>query len=341
MENNKVAKLIEPFDLDLNRSNMLIEKFGNIFELAEQWGNRIAEISVSNITDEEKSSRGKEALKIISKKISEIESTRKIIKEPALREGQAIDKVSNVIKDALNPLKLLAEDLSKIIEIKEAKRLIEISEKRMQLIAPYSNFIALNIDFGRMTEQDFQLTFDTAKLAKETKEKTELENKQKAEQEKAENERLKAENERLKKDADIKAKALEIERKRADEKLQKEKEKIDNEAKEAARIESENQAKIQAQLKETARIESEKAAKLEAEIKTKLEAEKKAATDKLIAEKKAAAAPDKQKLITLSERFKSVNLPELKTDNAKSILQQIEILQNKLVNFIIEKSNTL
>lgn len=91
---------------------------------------------------------------------------------------------------------------------------------------------------------------------------------------------------------------------------------------------------------------------MEAEIKAKAEAEenvRKEAEAKLIAEqrakeaaeKKAKNAPDKTKLIELALQIDSLNMPEIKSEEAQKILADVKTLLSKVSVFIREKSSGL
>ena len=55
----------------------------------------------------------------------------------------------------------------------------------------------------------------------------------------------------------------------------------------------------------------------------------------------AKNAPDKEKLLSLIEKFESVEIPELSTDEASAIAANIKILVGKLTGYIKEKSEQL
>ncbi len=127
-----------------------------------------------------------------------------------------------------------------------------------------------------------------------------------------------------------------------------------------AQIEAEKRAQeerlVEAEERERVRIENERLRKemekLEAEKKAieeqakkereQIEAEKRAQETKLAQEKRlqeqARLAPDKDKLINLSNTIQSIELPELSSNEAKKVLEDVKILINKLSTFIKEKS---
>jgi len=92
------------------------------------------------------------------------------------------------------------------------------------------------------------------------------------------------------------------------------------------------------------KLEAELRAKAEAEEKAKKEAEAKAIAEqkaKEAAEKKAKNATDKTKLIELASQIDSLNLPEIKGEEAQKILSDVKTLLSKVSIFIREKSSGL
>ena len=84
------------------------------------------------------------------------------------------------------------------------------------------------------------------------------------------------------------------------------------------------------------------AAKLEREAKEKAEAAAaKEEAERISAEKKAAAAPDKEKLLQLAATFRNVQFPEVSTDAADSVLAELNMKVSALAEWITKKANAL
>lgn len=142
----------------------------------------------------------------------------------------------------------------------------------------------------------------------------------------AEEKRIRAENERLEKEAKESEIKAAKERKEYESKLRKERE-----------------------IREKAEAEErQKREKLQAELKAKDEAERKEKQrlldieqNRIKAEKAALLAPDKDKLITLSKRIMSIEMPELKTKEANDIMLYVIDLLSKVDSYIKEKVQNL
>ena len=228
-------------------------------------------------------------------------------------------------------------------ELKMQQRMLKVAK-----VAPEM----LRSEFENMSDETFEIFL--AGIEKSFNDKIEAEKKAEEERlakEKAEaeaREKMRIENERLKAEAEAKEKQLaderakaEAERKKIEEAAKKEREEADRKLKaeqEASRIAAEK-AKA-----EKDKLEAELRAKAEADEKAKKEAEAKEIAEqkaKEAAEKKAKNAPDKTKLIELAAQIDSLNLPEIKGEEAQKILSDVKTLLSKVSVFIREKSSGL
>jgi colicin import membrane protein len=245
--------------------------------------------------------------------------------------------------------------VEKAREIAEAKRKSELKVIRDAEILPFAEFVPFGMDLGKFSEEDYQKLLDGARLQMEQKREQERKVEAariEAEQFRiAEEKRIREENERLKKEAEAKEKQLESEREKAEQdrklaedKARKEREVIEAKA-EAERLKSIELARIEKEKADAIlKTEREAKAKLEAELKVKAEAEQ-AEIDRLererkakeLADKKAASAPDKQKLISLAKTISGIDFPEMKTIEGMSILDNVKELLKKTSEFITKK----
>jgi len=260
--------------------------------------------------------------------IADIHKTQKAF---FLSAGRFVDAWKN--KETL-PIEQMEEKLSEIekhFERIEAERIAKLESDRKTEISAYSDLFPSGL--GVMDESVYQNYLVSVKLGYEAKIKAEQEaeaerlrlievEKENARLKAIEDEKIRQENERLKAEAIAKEKEIEAERKRQSDLLAKQKANAD----EKARIEKEKQDAILAEIEAKAKIEREKAEaerkRLEDELKAKQEAERKAKelaeqleADRIAAEKKAAKAPDKEKLVKMVDSI-VISIPELKDSNA-------------------------
>jgi len=108
------------------------------------------------------------------------------------------------------------------------------------------------------------------------------------------------------------------------------------------RLKAEAKAKAEAEARQ--RAENEAKALREAEIKRQAEIEAKAKADELAAKesaRKAAAAPDKQKLIDFAQVIRSLELPTVKSEDGKKTLLEISEKVESFAKWIETQANKI
>lgn len=252
---NQLEVIIKESNLEPSKAKYILDNFKHYFELASEWENKARAIVV---TDEKQTTEMEMArvgrLFLRGKRI-DVENARKKLKEQCLREGKAIDGISNVLKAVIVPIEEYLEKQEKFVEIREANKqeALRIAEEK------------------RIEEE---------RLAKE-----------KAGAE--ERERLKIENEKLRAEAVEKEKKLAEERKAQEEALKKQKDEADRlaaeERKKQQAILDAERAKAEADRKaieEKNRLEREERERKLSEERKKEESERKIAFEKSEAERK-------------------------------------------------------
>ena len=313
LDQNQLVAVINNSGLEKTKAQVLLDNFSSYFEMAADWERKTKELIVDNVSQIAEMKMAREGRIFLGK-------TRKQLKESALREGQTIDAIAKILTNLILPIENELEAKEKFKEIQEAKIKAELKASRELELQPYAEFVSFNfIDLGSMDEVNYQSLLTGAKSSLQNKieaeKKAEAERIAKIKAEQEEQERIKKENENLKAEAAEKQKQLEAER--ADAK------------------------KIQDALEAKAKAEAAEKQKLEDQIKAKAAGEAKELQAKKLAEKKAAAAPDKDKLIQFAKAIKDLNPPILKTEEANKILENALSLLNKTGIYILENTNKL
>lgn len=221
------------------------------------------------------------------------EAVRKAQKATALAYSKAVDGFYNILEADLAPVEKALQDAEDTAERAEQARKDALESGRKVALAPYVADVALYA-VRDMAEPAFAALLAGCRLAKEQSEaaakKAEQDRIEKEKAEAAERERIRAENERLHKEAvELEAKA-----------------KQDREAAEAS-----------------AAKERAARAKAEAEAKSFRDAQAKQLADEAAAARKAASAPEREKLITLAARFRNLELPTMETEAGKGAIEAI------------------
>lgn len=338
---SNLALIIKESGLEQTKAQILLDKFTNYFQIAAEWEAKIKGLNVTNPSQKAEMKMAGEARKFLKAKRIDVEKTRKELKEQSLREGQTIDSIARILKNLIEPLEEKAEEIETFAQRLEAQQKAELQSKRLAELQQYNFQYNTGFDLGSMDETMYQNLLAGTKKAHEDR----IEAERKAEEERIarekaeaeERERIRQENERLKAEAQAREKQMEAERKAAEQerlRVQEEERKKREEIEVKARAEAQARMKAEMELKEKEAAE----AKRIAEEKAKREAEEKARKD---AERKAKNAPDKVKLIELAKQIESIQMPELKSDEAKAILTDVRTLLSKVSNHIQTKSESL
>ena len=253
-----------------------------------------------------------------------------------LAGGRFVDGWKNAQLFASNGIEEKLDAISNHFQNIEIERLKDLQLDREKMLTPFevdgsmmplsmmsndvwANYLAgVGLQFSAKKDAEQKAIEDRARIDKEEKERIEAQ---------------RIENEKLKADALQKENELAIERA----KIEKERKDADSKLAEQRRIDAEKAAKLAAEQSAILKAEQEKAAKLAAELKGKKDAEiadkiKKDTEEKerIAAEKKAAKAPDKTKLLIWVD---SISMPEIPTgisnDSANIGLE----ISNKFYNF--------
>lgn len=200
-------------------------------------------------------------------------------------------------------------------ERQEQEKKDKLHAIRKESVLHLWNFLSDNqqtLHFGSLSPDDWTTLVDGAEHRKITYEK--------------EQEQIRIEKEKLQKEAREREAQIEEERKKA--RIERDKREYE--------LSLERQRIAELEAKQAAEKKAREAAIKEAELKAVNERKAKEAE-----ERKLRLAPDKEKLLKLADDLDAFTMPELKTPEADTILNNINILIAKTTNYIREKANSL
>jgi len=297
---NKLEVIIKDSGLEGIKADQILTQFQDYFKIAEEWNIKAKNIIVTDASQKVDMQMARTGKLFLREKRIAIENTRKSLKEQSLREGKAIDGISNVLKALIIPIEEYLNKQEKFVELKE--------EQKKE---------AIRLEVEKKMEDEC--------IAKEKAEEEERE------RIKLENEQLKKEaEERERKHAEEKAKQEKILR---DQQAKAEKEKAETEAKanaEKERLKKEAEENLE---KERQKAQEEKA-KVEAELKAKKDAEEKAEKERLDEIEKRKKASDDEKLTILQDDLCNISFPDVNSQEARTIITKIKALLLEAINLI-------
>lgn len=340
VEQNELVAVAEDNGLEKTKVEILLSSFGQSYADARKLASGATSIIV---TDEDQTTLMREARtkRLALKNIRvEVENTRKSLKEQSLREGKAIDGMSNIIKALIVPVEEHLEKQEKFAEVRQAERAAEKYASRVKRLSRYVADVGL-YSLRDMPDETFEAlitdSMEALRMQEEEEAAATLKRIEEAEERAEEQKRIRKENDRLK------AEKIETDRLR----------KIEDEKREAAlKIEREAAEKKAA----AERAEAEKKLKAEREAREKLEREAKereAAEDKRKADeaqrkaiedeqkRQSLLAPDKQKLTAFADVIDRLELPNVANREAGKVLDETKDFLNRISKNLRNKAKEL
>lgn len=269
---------------------------------AAEWMRKAKTISVTDATQIDLMQGAREARLALRTIRVNVEKKHTELKADALKYSQILDKVKRSLVGLIEPIEEHLLEQEKFAEYQEEQRKIEIRTARIEKLSPYMSAVdTMNFPLADMSEEAFNNMLNGYKLANEAKE-----NEAKAQQTLREEQQKRDEAERKRLAAE-------------NEKLRKEKE--------------QQEAKLKKEREERQKLEREAEAKrIEEENKKKQEQ---------AAKRKAARAPDKDKLLTYAHELGQVKVPNVSDDEAHKILANAIDLIAKVQNYLTTNADKL
>ncbi len=314
-----LTKAVQESNLPTTKAEALEAAFMPFFKQAAQHCETAFSIKVTNIGQTATMGEARqERLALREIRIAK-EKVRKQVKEDALREGKAIDKIANFLDSVIEPMEKYLLDQEEYGKRLQEKAQAEQRDLRTCEAGDLIRYFPQSIDIGVISDEEYAKHLHLAKAqdkaVRDEADRVERERIEREQREAAEREAMWAENERLRKEAAEQAEIL------AKERAEVERLRAEQEAKEQAereRIAAENRAKMDADNAERERLRKEQA-------------------EKEAAEQAAMEAPDKEKLLSYAKELHACMKPyQFATESAaekceraaQKILEAIKILQS-------------
>ena len=185
---NELVKVVETSGVEPQTATTLKESFLPFFEQAEEWKRKAEALVVTDATQVHDMKMARTARLALKEIRVNADKKRKELKEDSLRYGKAVQGVYNVLEFLIAPIEKHLQEQEDFVAIAEAKRKAELKASREMEIQPFAEFVALGLNFGEMTDEDYAKTLNGAKLQLQAK----IEAEQKSEAEKIAKEKAKA-----------------------------------------------------------------------------------------------------------------------------------------------------
>lgn len=182
---NQLMVVIQESNVEPQTAQSLKDSFLPFFDQAEEWKKKAEGLVVTDVSQIREMKIAREARLALKEIRVQADKKRKELKEDSIRYGKAVQGVYNVIEFLIAPIEKHLELQEKFVEIQDAKKKAELKLKRETILQPFMEFVAYGLDFGIMSEEDFQKILNGAKLQLQAK----IDAEKKAEYERKEQER--------------------------------------------------------------------------------------------------------------------------------------------------------
>jgi len=314
----------------------LSEGFAPYFKEAESLLQTAGSIKVDNEQDVTQMAKARETRIALVKVRTGANKKREELKADALRYGNAVQGMFNILKMAIEPTEERLEQEERYAEIKKTERQLNLRIDRMEELSPYAMFAPTGIDLGLLEDEQYQKILTGARLqyeadvkAKREAEAKRIEEENKAEQIRKEQEAKRKQEEEARKkeleEAKLKAREAELKAQAEAKARQAEKAQAEKEKKEAEARAKEAEAKAR-----EAEVEKAKAIK-DAEISQRREQEAKQSAEVQV---KQLEAQNKALLETATQReqTKITQSVEYMKSHGEMILNDSEKWENIMSN---------
>lgn len=369
VENNAIVTIVSASGIEKTTADYIKENFQPFLDQAKEWNDKAKELVVTDVTQVKEMKLAREA-RLALKEIRVLcDKKRKALKEDSIRYGKAVQDVYNLIESVISPTEKYLQEQEDFKAIQEAKIRAELKAKRDIIADPLREFIPVGLDFGSMSEDDFEKLITGAKMMLDARileqKKAEEERLQKEKEQEQERQRIREENEILKKQAEEKDK-IQKERSRelqpyimfirdysdlinkGEDEYRKQFEEIkkgaedhwEYERKEQIRKQKEEELKEQERKHQLELLnkQREENQKIADELKAKKDAEEKAAADKAAAIEAELSKGDAEKMQTLIKELGELPFKyTFKSKNYQSVHKSIIELVEKTTTYATSK----
>lgn len=347
---DKVEGIIKKSGMALGRAYSILSQFGEYFKTVEEWKTKAEAVQVKDENDKDSMKLAREGRLFLKNIRCTIENRRVELKDESKRIGEVIDGISKTLKDAIEPLEAHLKAQEEYPEIMRLRRLGERCDARMAQLAvfPWAMEGADRNIIGNLTDDMWKVYYDGLS---------------------AENERRQKEAEALERDKAIKegrdklraARMLEVrslyafmenaaqidladlsEDQFLDLKAKLRSAKDADIERQRTMAEESRRNGIRARWNDRKAKRAQKALDKVREAKEAEERDRKAKEKKDRAEaRRLRMAPDKDKLLAFAKQIDEIRTPELSTEDARVITDNINLLLKKVVKYTKDQANKL
>ena len=116
---SQLAVIVKESNLPETKAKFILDKFTDYFNIADEWAKKAKTIVVTNADQKAEMAMARIGRLLLRDKRIDIEKARVALKSEILREGKAIDGISNVLKSLFVPLEEYFDQQEHFVERQE------------------------------------------------------------------------------------------------------------------------------------------------------------------------------------------------------------------------------
>ena len=175
---NQISTVIKESGLEQSTASAIEQKFLPLFQQASEWKAKAEQLVVTNETQISLMKQAGEARRALKKIRTTADAVRKELKEDSIRYGRAVQGVYNVIEYLIVPIEDHLSKQERFIEIQEEERKNNLRIERTEIARPLAAWLPNGLDFGIMSDEDFEKLIAGAEAQKRRQEEQEKEEQQ-------------------------------------------------------------------------------------------------------------------------------------------------------------------
>lgn len=322
---NALAQIIDEGGLSADATKAVIRQaFAPLVQLAGELCIEAAGIVVTDATQLTEMAEAARVRKALVKVRTSASKVRDELKADALATSRVLDACARWVAERTQPVEAALAESEQFAANAEKARKLELRQGRHAALAAYGSVDdAIFATLGDIKPEAFEQMLSGAKLAKEARDaqakKAADDAAAKAEADRVERERVNAENARLREEAKKREAAIAEERRKAE----SERQAAETKARKEREAIEETARKERLRLQAIADVERQKREAAEKATADRLAAEKKQRDADARKARKAAAAPDADKLRAYAKAVKAIPVPAMATEEGKAAMSQV------------------
>lgn len=168
-KDNVLTALIKSSNLDKAKSDVILDSFGDILNVADEWKQKADALVITDPSQTDLMEEARKGRLFLKDKRVTIGHKHKELKDASLRECQALDEIKRTLVGLIEPIEQnlqLKEDFAKIFE---ENRKAKLKDDRLKLLAAYDIHQEVGYDLGGMPDDVWKAFYSGVKTNWEIK----------------------------------------------------------------------------------------------------------------------------------------------------------------------------